>query len=627
MRTGLRAYYEERSAELTRALATVGAKSDALSSRRGVVMLLLAASVVAKLAATLPAWFWAIPALLAALFVGLVAKHAAVASERLLVEERIDYIKAGLQRMGAAPEDAPAPVKPSALLPVETYGARFARAEHPNACDLDLFGEGSLFKSLSRAQTAVGEETIAKWVLAPAPVAEIHARQAAAQELLETPILLEDLAILARRAESRGRSEEPLTAWGEAPGELPVFGSEGEQPRANLVLLAMVLVPLTVALFLTRNLLAEAHRFLAYLYVAPFIGQVAVLGALRGPIDRMVTLVSSRESPFGRFRQVFARIEAAELTAEPLKRAVDTLRGDPPASREIANLERVIGFADLRHNAIIHIVLNLTFLYDVWVALALERWRKRAGRDARRWLAAVGSMEAYASIATYAGEHPGFCWPEVSAGPARLVAEGLGHPLIVGSERITNDVDLPEPGRALLITGSNMSGKSTYLRSLGLLAVMANAGLPVCATRASLSPLTAWTSMRISDDLGGGMSHFYAELIRLRAIVDASRSGETVLFLLDEILHGTNSRERTIGARGVVHDLVRGGAIGGVSTHDFALVAIAEESEGRVRTVHFSDRIEGGKMVFDYKLKAGVVQSTNAIRLMKAVGIDVDYGV
>jgi hypothetical protein len=162
VRTGLRAYYEERSAELTRALATVGEKSDALSSRRGVVMRLFAASVITKLTVALPAWFWAIPGLFAAIFVGLVVKHAGVASERLLLEERADYIKAGLERMGAAPPPEPAPaLKPSALVPVETYGARFARAEHPNACDLDLFGEGSLFKSLSRAQTAVGEETIA----------------------------------------------------------------------------------------------------------------------------------------------------------------------------------------------------------------------------------------------------------------------------------------------------------------------------------------------------------------------------------------------------------------------------------------------------------------------------------
>jgi len=626
VRTGLRAFYEERSVELTRGLAQVAQKSEALSSRRGIVMLLAAAAVIAKLVADLPSWFWFVPGAIGVVFVALVVKHAAVASERLLLEERAEYVKAGLVRMGALPEPE-LPVKPSLLVPAETYGARFARPEHPNACDLDLFGPGSLFRSLSRAETAVGEETLAKWMLAPASVLEIQARQAAATELFETPQFLEDLAILAHRAESRGRSDEPLTTWGEAPAELPVFGSAGVQPRIGLVRLAMLLVPLTFVLFFTRHLLQGVFSWLGYLYLLPFFGQVAVLGALRGPIDRMVTLVSSRESPFGRFRAVFARIEAAEFRAAPLKKAVESLRGDPPASREIANLERVIGFADVRHNAIIHIVLNLAFLYDVWVALALERWRTRSGKRARPWLAAVGEMEALASIATYAGEHPSFCWPEVEAGPARLEAEALGHPLIPGSARVTNDVNLPEQGRALLITGSNMSGKSTYLRSLGLLAVMANAGLPVCAKRASLTPLAAWTSMRISDDLSGGMSHFYAELMRLRAIVDASRSGQTVLFLLDEILHGTNSRERTIGARGVVHDLVRGGAIGGVSTHDFALVAIAEESEGRIDTVHFSDRIEHGQMVFDYKLKTGVVQSTNAIRLMKAVGIDVDYGV
>ena len=188
-----------------------------------------------------------------------------------------------------------------------------------------------------------------------------------------------------------------------------------------------------------------------------------------------------------------------------------------------------------------------------------------------------------------------------------------------------NDASLSPTQRALLITGSNMSGKSTYLRAVGLCSTMANAGLPVCAEQATLTVMKTWTSMRIGDALDRGMSHFYAELVRLKAIVSSAQGGDPVLFLLDEILHGTNSHERSIGARGVVLDLIRRGAVGGVSTHDFALVAIADESNGLVRKVHFSDHIEDGKMVFDYKLKSGVVESTNAIRLMKHLGINVDY--
>lgn len=621
MRTGLRAHYEERKKELDRALSLVSEKSDRLSSQRGWVMLVMIGGALAAWLGDFGRWLWAAPALCLLLFIALVVRHALIASEELLLAERTSYVKAGLGRMLGEPAEEPAT---KSRVEADRSGARFLVPDHPNASDLDLFGPNSLFLALSRCETAIGEETLAGYLSKPAKVAQVTLRQEAAIELLETPVLMEDLSIWGRRAESRGRSEEPLAVWGEAPQELPVEGKP--HPRSTLVALAKVLVPLTALSFLAKPLLVGLSPWLGHLFWLPFVGQVLVLGALYKPIDKMVTFVSSREAPFGRFRALFERVEAMKPQNELLRRAVGALSSeDILASREIAKLERIIGFADLRHNPIIHVIVNLAFLYDVWVALALERWRMRSGKRARAWLHAVGEIEALASAATYAGEHPSYCFPNVEEGEARLIAEELGHPLIPAARRVENAVDLPEPGRAMLVTGSNMSGKSTYLRSLGLLAVMANGGLPVCAKSASLTPMTTWTSMRIADALSQGMSHFYAELVRLRAIVDAAKKG-TVLFLLDEILHGTNSRERTIGARGVVLDLVRGGAIGAVSTHDYALISIADESGGRIETVHFSDRVEDGKMLFDYKLKSGVVQSTNAIRLMKAVGIEVDYG-
>ncbi|HTJ84578.1 MAG TPA: DNA mismatch repair protein MutS, partial [Polyangiaceae bacterium] len=431
-----------------------------------------------------------------------------------------------------------------------------------------------------------------------------------------------------RKSGSRGRTDEPLSVWGEAPAELPT--SAAAKPpassRRGFVLAARALVPLTAVLFLGRPWLVLVHPRASLAWLVPFIAQMLVLGLLYGPIARMVSVVSSREAPFGRFRAVFARVEGLTPKSARLVKIVAALRGDgAPASVEIARLERIVGFADLRHNTLVHLVVNFAFLYDVWVALALERWRGRSGRRARGWITALGELEALASIATYAGEHPAFSWPEVDDGEAHLDAEALGHPLIAANKRVVNDASLPSPGRAFLVTGSNMSGKSTFLRSLGLATVMAFAGLPICATRLRVARVETWTSMRVGDALDQGMSHFMAELVRLKSVVVAAQAGKKVLFLLDEILHGTNSRERTIGARGVVMDLVRHGAIGGVSTHDFALVSIADESDGKVQTVHFSDRIEGGAMLFDYTLKRGVVQSTNAIRLMKVVGIDVAY--
>ncbi len=623
-RVALETHYERRVGDLDKGIAAAREKSDGFSRRRGVVVLIALPLVVLGLVRTMPTGFWAIPALLFLVFVALIVGHAKVATEVDTLEERLRIVKAGLRRArGETPEEDRRRAKLA-----DPFGLRFSKPEHPYAGDLDLFGPHGLFPTVSRAETAVGEETLARWLLEPATVDEVRARQEAATELLEDPVLLEDLAVLARRAGSRGRTDEPLSVWGEAPAELPV--GPGAPPAARsrgvLVLAARLLVPATVILFASRPWLASMHRFGSLAWLLTFVLQLGVLVSLFGAIARMVSVVSSREAPFGRFRAVFARIEGLKPRSTILAKHVAALRGDgAPASVEIARLERVVGFADLRHNTLVHLVVNLSTLYDVWVALALEKWRARSGRRARGWITALGELEALASLATYAGEHPDFAWPEVDDGPARLEAEGLGHPLIDAKKRVVNDTSLPAPGRAYLVTGSNMSGKSTFLRSLGLGTVMAFAGLPVCAKRASFARMETWTSMRVGDALDQGMSHFMAELMRLRSVVAAAQKGHKVLFLLDEILHGTNSRERTIGARGVVMDLVEHGAIGGVSTHDFALISIAEESDGRVETVHFSDRIEDGQMLFDFALKRGVVQSTNAIRLMKAVGIDVAY--
>jgi DNA mismatch repair ATPase MutS len=270
-------------------------------------------------------------------------------------------------------------------------------------------------------------------------------------------------------------------------------------------------------------------------------------------------------------------------------------------------------------------------MWDVHCAAALLRWRARAGAHVRDWLETLAEVEALASLGGFAHEHPSFVFPEL-APEATVDARGLGHPLIADDKRVGNDVRLASASpardvtsRALVVTGSNMSGKSTLLRAIGVNVLLANAGAPVCATAARIGPARIATSMRIDDSLEQGVSHFYAELRRLKRVIDLARETPLppVLFLLDEILHGTNSRERVLGACAVVKELLARGALGAVSTHDLGITALEKELGGLVENVHFEEQVRGEEMSFDYVLRPGIVQSSNALRLMRAVGIDV----
>lgn len=622
--TAIREHYELRLKELDAELAVLGQQSDGLSRARGITFLLTAAAAVVILVRGLPAWAWASVGIGAAFFVFLVVKHALLASKRALVEERAEINRRGLGRLANTPE----PDRPG-----DTFGERFLRPDHAYAGDLDLFGKASLFKAMSRAETAIGEETLAKWLLAPASPDELRARQEAARELARHPRFLEDLAVHARRAESRNRAEDPLLSWAEAPAELPVAGNANQgvtdaQKRAPLILAAKVLVPLTAILFVASFFLKSVKPILAYVYVPTLVLQVFVLVALFGALGRMLGFVTSRETPFGRYQRLFELIETAKFESPLLASLSKTLHNDAgaSASKEIARLERGISFADVRHNVLIHTMLSIGVLYDVWCGLALESWRAASGRKARGWLRAVGTLEALSSLAVFAAEHDDYAWPEVVDGDPCFDVEELGHPLIDRDKRVSNTHAIEGPGTALLITGSNMSGKSTWLRSMGLAAVMAMTGSVVAAKRARVSRLEVWTSMRIKDSLEQGLSHFYAEILRLKAIQDATATSKRVFFLLDEVLHGTNSRERTAGAKSVVMCMIDRGAIGAVSSHDLHLASLEEESQRRVTNWHFSDTITSGRMVFDYQLKRGVVQSTNALRLMRLVGLAVQEG-
>ncbi|MCK6586681.1 MAG: DNA mismatch repair protein MutS [Polyangiaceae bacterium] len=619
--------YAARLAELRSIAGGLNARSSRISGLRGITFL-------AALGIAIPVWLGALPGVLGWVaaaagiaFLVLVFAHAILISRESAVLQRIGLVERAMDRLAGKPPPAGASIRP-------------APEGHPYAKDLDIFGKASLFELLDTTQTEPGESTLASWLASPSPPAAVAERQEAVREIAALHAFREDLAALGLRAETRGRAVDPLATWAEAPPVLegPLGGGAGNETKGpqkkTLVYFAGGLVVLTAILFIAGQILGPERIGIAHrAWMITLLLQIGVLGLLRPSTEPLLATAASRQSPFGRYRSLFARIEGEQFKAPRIAALGSSIRGQSgsDASAAMKSLEAIIGYAEIRHNNIIHFIVNTALLWDVWCALALDRWRAREGRRVRSWFAALGEIEAIASLATYTFERPDHAFPELTEEAPRFEAEGLGHPLISKAKRVRNDVELKAvsesdgapKGMALLITGSNMSGKSTLLRSMGVAAVMAQAGAPVCATRLRCSPLAVRTSMRIDDSLERGISHFYAELERLRAIVDTANTTEDVLFLLDEILHGTNSRERHIGAKAVVLHLIRRGAIGAVSSHDLALADLASESRGRIRNVHFEEIIREGRMAFDYKLKPGVVTTTNALRLMRLVGLDV----
>jgi len=343
----------------------------------------------------------------------------------------------------------------------------------------------------------------------------------------------------------------------------------------------------------------------------------------RRTIGGVVAAVEEAAHELGLLADVLVRLER-ETFRSPLLRALSeslATEGVPP-SRRMARLGRLVEYLDSRDNVFVRMA-EIFILWTPHLAIKVEDWRRHSGPGVRRWLAATGEMEALCSLASHAFEHPGDPFPEFVEESPWLEADAVGHPLIPESKVVRNDVRIGGPLRLVVVSGSNMSGKSTLLRTLGVNVALAQAGAPVRARRLRLSPLAVGASIRLNDSLQGGVSRFYAEILRLRQILDGTRAGRPVLFLIDEFLHGTNSHDRRIGAEAVVRGLVERGAIGLITTHDLALADIASVMGERASNVHFEDRIEDGNILFDYVMRPGVVRKSNAIELMRSVGLEI----
>src|SRR5436190_16521631 len=528
--------------------------------------------------------------------------HDRILKARDRARRAMGFYQAGLDRLDGTWAQKSA----TAGLTGTSRGTEFLDPNHPFAADLDLFGVGSLFELLNTAQTQGGRATLAAWLLAPAASEEIRARQEAVIELRPNLDLRERLGLIAAEAQEYIRTQA-LIAWASQPRRL----------HSNFVRVAAFCLPLaSLALYLSGQ---------GVLFVAALVGQVALARSCRRPVHQVVRDAGVAPRELGRLAEVLRCLESEPFCSDRLRRmeAEGHCHG-LSASQAIRRLAKLHAWLESGHNFVFLAICKF-FLWETQFAFAIEAWRAQFGPKVEVWLRRLAEFETLSSLAGYASEHPEDPFPELlSANDApRIEAEGLGHPLLPASRCVRNDTALGPQGRLHMISGSNMSGKSTWLRSIGVNLVLASAGAPVRARKFRLTPVRIGASIRNTDSLQEGVSRFYAEIQRLAAIVKLAGEGTPLVFLLDEVLSDTNSHDRKIGASCVALSLVQRGALGLMTTHDLALTRIVEEMEPRGQNFHFEDQLQNGRMSFDYRLRPGIVEKSNAIELMRSVGLDV----
>ncbi len=657
------------------ALGVLVARRRCWSDRLGYAKLAyVPAAMLAAVALRHSAWLAPLLVPAAAGLVAMIAAHERLLRGLRRSQSRLEFYARGLARL----EDRWAGAGAG--------GENFLDPAHPYARDLDLFGPGSLFELLCAARTRAGEATLAAWLLAPALPEIVLSRQAAARELGARLDFRERLfavsagmapgktpaaGIAPKLSNSTGIAPNSSNSAGIAPGSSDSAGiapgssnSAGIAPGSNdsagiapnssnsagiapnnaprvppaslpeafadwgaspplfrrIPALAALLAPLA-ALWLAAAVFALATwNWLPLLLVS--LLNLGLSRLLKPRVEASIAAVESVAADLRPLARVLALIEQEAFEAPALCRLRhDLIAAGAAPAQAVARLRRLVESLESRRNLILQPLSPLVF-YAALLALGVENWRRHFGPAVRAWLAAVGELEALASLGGYAWEHPGDVWPEFAAGGPLFEAVALAHPLLPESRAVGNDLRLDAGTRLLVISGPNMAGKSTFLRGVGINAVLAQCGAPARARRLRLSPLAVGASICVLDSLQGGVSRFYAEIRRLKLLADLAAGPRPLLFLLDELLSGTNSHDRYAGARLITRALLARGALGLVTTHDLALAQIPE-TVAAARNFHFDDRFEAGQLCFDYRLLPGVARSSNALKLMQSVGLEV----
>jgi len=593
----IRAAYQTELERWQRAFDAETGRFGRIGLIRGAVFVAaagLAGAIVLRAGAVSPSWML----LPLAAFGVLVVWHERVSRRQAAALRSVNYFLRGLARLDGR------------WMEGGDDGERFRDDTHPYASDLELFGRGSLFHLISTCRTNTGADRLAGWLTGPAAPDEITRRQAAVRELAAKMELRHTLAVIGPDIKA-GLDSRVVRDWAGAP---PVEIAGWYRPVAALVALA--------------NVASLAGWGLGWWKGLPFAISALVGLLLAGSIrSRVRAVLSAADAPTRELRLLAALLErvADERFDCPWLGDLGSRwrRSGAPPAEEVRRLERLVDLVDARRNQIFLPVAG-ALLLGTQLALGIERWRRRTGPAVVDWLEAIGDLEAAVSLATHAAEHSGDAWPQVADGPLRIDATGLAHPLLPEATVVRNDLSLGDPWRLAVVSGSNMSGKSTLLKAVGVNLVLAQAGAPVRATSLTLAPCALGASLVLRDSLLEGRSRFFAEIVRLRDIVALTGGPHPVVFLLDELLSGTNSHDRAVGAEGVLRGLIDRGAIGLVTTHDLALTRIADAFGDRAVNWHLEDRFEAGTLAFDYRLKPGVVKRSNALELMRSVGLVVD---
>lgn len=600
-------FYQQRQEYWVRQAADANAKDDRVATLRLTTSALLIAGLVWAFGFNGSYW---VLAPLALYFGYLVVRHAAISRLKRRAALALHYFEHALSRFSAAWVG---------MGPGEAY----APEDHPYSTDLDLFGEGSLFDLVCTAQTTGGKAMLAQWLLAPATVEVVVQRQQASHWLTPRAQLREEMALLATQYKST-ISPQALELWGNANQPLLQRGATVSLAAWGLTCGFIVSVGVWVFTDLGPTVLL-VHAVIAWLVQRYFAE--ATRSALAG--------LDSAEKELALLATLLQRVELelAKPDAPPLIRALGVKLGvdrttaapDPQhsaqASLAIADLKRRLSWLEARSN---QLVAPLAYLagWSLHCGRSIDKWRQKFGPHLGDWLDSLAQFEALCALSHFQFDRPHYSLPILETTESALFAAcGLGHPLLPIDDCVTNDIALGHGVQVLLVSGSNMSGKSTLLRTIGVNVVLALAGGVVFASELRLSRLQLGATLRIQDSLLKGRSRFYAEIVRLKLVVDLSRERLPLLFLLDEMLAGTNSNDRLIGAQQIIKGLVDHEAIGLVTTHDLALALAADELAPKARNVHFRDALIEGKLEFDYQVHEGVVQHSNALELMRSIGL------
>lgn len=491
-------------------------------------------------------------------------------------------------------------------------GLRYADAAHPYTADLDVFGPHSLFQLVSRATSRLGQDRLAAWLQAPATPAELRLRQPAVAELAADVPWRQHWQARARHFPKQADDPRPFLAWMHQP--------DFYRGRGWVLALLPVLPPLAIL-----GLAAWLTGSSGWLAAGPLLAMYAVNYRFRAERDAVFEHCMDMYDVLRAYRDQLRHLEARDCAAPHLAglRAVLLAHG-APASAYVGRLAGIAQNFSLRWSTLAGFFANNLLMWDFFWMWRLERWKRQLGGRLEPWLEVVAETEALVSLAAVQYAYPAWAVPALTDEPLTFEAGELAHPLIFSAGRVANDFATAGAGRTGLVTGSNMSGKTTFLRTVGLNAVLALAGGPVCARALRIGPLQLFTAMRTQDNLSESTSSFYAELKRLRQLLDLTAAGRPVFYLLDEILKGTNSRDRHAGARGLIRQLHRRPASGLVSTHDLELGDLAQELPDFVRNYSFNSQIEGDDIRFDYRLTPGLCREFNASKLMELMGIELD---